>query len=71
MNSRPSAIKFTDSALRGKRRCPQCGDVLLRESRSFGDRILGFFTGKHNYRCRKFSCRWEGALPSGRDRKVG
>jgi len=71
MNSRSSAAKFADSAARGKRRCPQCGDALLRVTRTLTDRILGFFTGKHSYRCRKFSCRWEGSLQSRGDRKVG
>ena len=71
MNSRLSVNKSADSVRLGKRSCPQCGGVLLRVSRSFTDRILGIFSGKHRYRCRNFSCRWEGTLPSGGDGGVG
>ena len=71
MNSRLSVYKSADSVRRGKRCCPQCGGVLLRVNRSFIDRILSIFSGKHRYRCRTFSCRWEGSLPSGGDGGVG
>ena len=44
------------------RNCPKCGGPLFRVRRSFLDRVISLFSTKHRYRCRGFSCQWEGRL---------
>ena len=42
--------------------CPQCGEALDRIHRRAIDRLVSIFTPVQRYRCRGFSCRWEGNL---------
>lgn len=71
MNFRLPVTKSADYVRLSKRTCPQCGGPLLRVTRSFTDRLFSIFSSKHRYRCRNFSCRWEGALPTSAVNSVG
>jgi len=44
------------------RRCPMCHSSINRIPRRFVDLALSLFTTVHRYRCRSFSCDWEGNL---------
>ncbi len=44
------------------RSCPECHGPLDRIPRRFIDRVSSLFTPTQRYRCRGFSCRWEGNL---------
>ncbi len=42
--------------------CPHCGKPLDRVRRRLIDRLVSLFAPVRRYRCRNFSCRWEGNL---------
>lgn len=42
--------------------CPLCDQYLIRIGRRPIDRLLSQFVPVHRYRCRFFSCQWEGNL---------
>lgn len=44
------------------RQCPHCGSDLDRVRRRLIDRFLSVFVSLQRYRCRSFTCRWEGTL---------
>jgi hypothetical protein len=44
------------------RRCPLCHSSINRIPRRFVDLVLSLFTPVQRYRCRSFSCDWEGNL---------
>jgi len=44
------------------RACPDCGGDVDRIPRRFIDRISSAIVYSQRYRCRGFSCRWEGNL---------
>ncbi len=54
--SEPDYIRTT------QRTCPQCGGSLDRMHRRLIDRLASLFAPVQRYRCRNFSCRWEGNL---------
>lgn len=45
-----------------QRACPHCNGPLDRVHRRLIDRLASLFTPVQRYRCRNFSCRWEGNL---------
>lgn len=46
----------------GKRICPSCNGILFRTWRRPIDRISSLILPVRRYRCRSFSCQWEGNL---------
>ena len=43
-----------------RRACPQCEQALDRIRRRPIDRLTSLFAPIRRYRCRNFTCRWEG-----------
>lgn len=48
------------------RNCPECDAPLDRIPRRLVDRVTSLFGRTQRYRCRGFSCRWEGNLRDSR-----
>ena len=42
--------------------CARCNGLVYRIPRRFADKILSMFLLVHRYRCRSWSCGWEGLL---------
>ncbi len=51
----------------GKHLCPSCQSGLLRTWRRPVDRFTSQFVPVHRYRCRSFSCQWEGSFRAHRE----
>ena len=43
-------------------RCPKCGGHMSRVKRRLLDHLFSLFVPTQRYRCRSFSCQWEGNL---------
>ena len=43
--------------------CPMCGGRVVRVRRNLVDRLRSLFRQYFRYRCRTFSCAWEGCIP--------
>ena len=64
MNVRVPETRAADYIGLGRHTCPACGAPMSRITRRFLDRLSSLFQTKHRYRCRSFSCQWEGILPA-------
>ena len=51
-----------------ERPCPKCQQPLQRTKRRGIDRLTSLFVPVARYRCRNFSCRWEGNLRETREK---
>lgn len=62
MPSAPETTNPVEYLLESHRACPQCGQPLDRMRRRAIDRVTSLFVPVQRYRCRAFTCRWEGNL---------
>ena len=46
-----------------RRKCPQCGEFVLRVHRRVIDRLYSLFQPVYRYQCTSLECGWQGNLP--------